>query len=251
MADVNKNLRNNLFSFRDTFRNYTDCYTVIGGTACFILMEDAGLNFRSTNDIDMILIFEDKTEEFAKIFWDYIVAGGYTCGWKKSESHYYRFTDPNPGYPSQIELFSKRENFSVDSRIIPVHISDDISSLSAIALDDDFYDFMMKGRTVVNDISVLGPEYIIPFKMFAWVNNRDLKEKGEFVRSEDITKHKNDVFRLFSLLNPAEKIATSGNVRVNIERFLNEVVTEPVNKDFLLGGRTKEETLDILRDIYL
>lgn len=100
MADVNKNLRNNLFSFRDTFRNYTDCYTVIGGTACFILMEDAGLNFRSTNDIDMILIFEDKTEEFAKIFWDYIVAGGYTCGWKKSESHYYRFTDPNPGYPS-------------------------------------------------------------------------------------------------------------------------------------------------------
>lgn len=201
MADVNKNLRNNLFSFRDTFRNYTDCYTVIGGTACFILMEDAGLNFRSTNDIDMILIFEDKTEEFAKIFWDYI--------------------------------------------------SDDISSLSAIALDDDFYDFMMKGRTVVNDISVLGPEYIIPFKMFAWVNNRDLKEKGEFVRSEDIIKHKNDVFRLFSLLNPAEKIATSGNVRVNIERFLNEVVTEPVNKDFLLGGRTKEETLDILRDIYL
>lgn len=109
----------------------------------------------------------------------------------------------------------------------------------------------MKGRTVVNDISVLGPEYIIPFKMFAWVNNRDLKEKGEFVRSEDITKHKNDVFRLFSLLNPAEKIATSGNVRGNIERFLNEVVTGPVNKDFLLGGRTKEETLDILRDIYL
>ena len=47
----NEELKNNLFSFRDAFKDYTDCYTVIGGTACFILMEDAAQDFRATTDI--------------------------------------------------------------------------------------------------------------------------------------------------------------------------------------------------------
>ena len=40
LAD-NIELKNNLMSFRETFREYTDYYTVIGGTACMILMEEA------------------------------------------------------------------------------------------------------------------------------------------------------------------------------------------------------------------
>lgn len=39
MAD-NEELRNNLVSFKEAFRDYTDCYTLIGGSACFILMDD-------------------------------------------------------------------------------------------------------------------------------------------------------------------------------------------------------------------
>ena len=37
MAD-NKELKNNPKSFRDAFRKYSDNYTVIGGTACMILI---------------------------------------------------------------------------------------------------------------------------------------------------------------------------------------------------------------------
>lgn len=148
MAD-NEELRNNLVSFKEAFRDYTDCYTLIGGSACFILMDDAGLSFRATHDIDMILVFEDKRKEFGSVFWNFIIRGGYTCGWKEQDAHYYRFTNPDPGFPKQIELFSRREDFQLDERIIPVHIADDVSSLSAIALDDDFYSFMMKGRRVV------------------------------------------------------------------------------------------------------
>ena len=47
-------------SFREKFRDYTDCYTVIGGAACDILMSEAEIAFRATKDIDMILILEDK-----------------------------------------------------------------------------------------------------------------------------------------------------------------------------------------------
>ena len=42
-----------LDSFREKFRDYPDCYTIIGGTACDILMSKADMVFRATKDIDM------------------------------------------------------------------------------------------------------------------------------------------------------------------------------------------------------
>lgn len=68
---------NGIESFREKFGNYSDCYTVIGGAACDILMTDADLNFRATKDIDMILVLEDKYQEFASVFWEFIREGGY------------------------------------------------------------------------------------------------------------------------------------------------------------------------------
>lgn len=66
--------------------------------------------------------------------------------------HFYRFTKPIDGYPVMIELFSRKPgyNLEVEEGIIPIHIDDDTSSLSAILLNDDFYDFMLKGRRVVD-----------------------------------------------------------------------------------------------------
>ena len=148
-------------------------------------------------------------------------------------------------------MFSRRADFELDSRIIPVHIDDDVSSLSAIALDEDFYAFMKEGRRVVDDISILGAEYIIPFKMYAWLNNTDLKKRGEKVNSDDIKKHKNDVFRLLPLINPDVKIQTGGNVRGTVLSFIEKMGSEAVADEFLSNGRTKEETLDIFRKVYL
>lgn len=92
-------------SFREKFKDYTDYYTIIGGTACDILLSEADLPFRATKDIDMILIMEDNFPEFAAIFWEYIKEGGYKCGWKNEENmHFYRFTEGQFGYPTMIEL---------------------------------------------------------------------------------------------------------------------------------------------------
>lgn len=52
-------------SFREKFKDYTEYYTIIGGTACDILLTEADLPFRATKDIDMILIMEDNFPEFA------------------------------------------------------------------------------------------------------------------------------------------------------------------------------------------
>lgn len=59
-------------SFRKKFGGYEDCYTIIGGTACDILMDEVGLDFRATKDIDMILLLEERFTQFAAVFWEYI-----------------------------------------------------------------------------------------------------------------------------------------------------------------------------------
>ena len=241
-------------SFRDKFRGFEDCYTVIGGAACDILMSEADIDFRLTKDIDMILILEDKKEEFAKTFWEYIKEGEYKCGWKNSDKmHFYRFTEPIDGYPVMIELFSRKPgyNLEVEEGIIPIHIDDDTSSLSAILLNDDFYDFMLKGRRVVDGISVLGADYIIPFKMYAWVDLKRRKSKGEHVNERDYKKHKNDVFRLLQIVDLEVNIETEGLVRESIEAFLTEVISEPVRTEQLGLQISMEDALEILRSKYL
>ena len=165
-----------LNSFIAQFRDFADCYTVIGGAACDILMSEAGLEFRATKDVDMILVLEDPGQftGFAERFWEYVRQGGYTCGWKNSDSvHFYRFTNPaRPEYPVQIELFSRMPGYhlEVPNGIIPIHIDDQISSLSAILLDDEYYTFMLQGRVQENGLMILRPEYLIPFKMYAWLD---------------------------------------------------------------------------------
>lgn len=240
--------------FRDKLKGFEDCYTVIGGAACDILMSEADIDFRLTKDIDMILILEDKKAEFAKTFWEFIKEGEYKCGWKNSdEMHFYRFTEPKAGYPVMIELFSRKPGYHLDVEegIVPIHIDDDTSSLSAILLNDDFYNFMLEGRKIIAGVSVLAENYIIPFKMYAWLDLKRRKEDGEHVNERDYKKHKNDVFRLLQITNPDEKVSVSGLVRESVENFLGEIEKEQIRVEQLGLMITKEEAMELLKSIYL
>ena len=240
-------------SFIEKFKDYADCYTVIGGTACDILMTEAGTDFRATKDIDMILIMEARYKEFAHIFWEFIREGGYRFGWKNSEkAHFYRFTEPRSGYPAMIELFSRELNYInfIPDGIIPIHIDEDTSSLSAILLNDDYYKFMLTGRRVVSGISVLDTEHLIPFKMYAWLDLKDKKARGEHVNERDLKKHKYDVFRLLQIARRDNKIETNGIVCENIIRFMEEIRMENIPFIQLLLPFEMQEALAYLEEIY-
>ena len=43
-------------SFKEWFRGFESNYVVIGGTACDLLMGETGAAFRTTRDIDMVLV---------------------------------------------------------------------------------------------------------------------------------------------------------------------------------------------------
>lgn len=244
---------NGIESFRRQFRDFTDCYTVIGGAACDILMTEADNNFRATKDIDMILLLEDRYPEFAKVFWEYIQMGGYRCGWKNSDTvHFYRFTDPIPGYPVQIELFSRKPDYHLqtDSGIIPIHISDEISSLSAIVLNDDYYQFMLSGRRTVDGISVLDAAHLIPFKMYAWIDLTTQKSAGKHVNERDLKKHKYDVFRLLEIVSGNTKIPVSGLVGESVRLFIKKMESEKLPLRQLGLFIDKDQGLQLLRQIY-
>lgn len=240
-------------TFKEKFKGLEDCYTIVGGTACDILMTDADASFRATKDIDLILIFEDRYKEFACAFWEYIKEGGYRCGWKNSEdAHFYRFTEPGDGYPKQIELFSRKPDYHLDtdSGIVPIHIDDDISSLSAILLNDDFYNFMLEGRKTVLGVSVLDASHLIPFKMFAWLNLKEKEAQGGHVNEKDLKKHKYDVFRLLEIVPNETVIPVFGMVKESVNRFLARMQEEPLTLDKIGVSLEKQRALELLDTIY-
>jgi len=97
-------------SFREWFRGYESNYVIIGGTACDLLMGEAGEEFCVTKDIDMVLIVEELSTEFGSMIWEYIKEAGYEQRLKSNGTpEYYRFIRPKSfEYPAMIELFSRR-----------------------------------------------------------------------------------------------------------------------------------------------
>lgn len=248
---------NGIESFRKKFKDFSGCYTVIGGTACDILLSEADLPFRSTNDIDIVLILEDKFPEFATVFWDYIKNAEYKCGWKNNDDvHFYRFTEPKDGYPIRIELFSRKPEYVLNAPkgIVPVKIDDDTSSLSAILLNDDFYNFMIEGRNIINGIPVLKPEYLIPFKMYAWLNLVKEKSEGRITKEKDLKKHKYDVFRLLQIVVEGTKVATNGIVQTTVSEFISKMEKLPDKEIQLLQiglPFDRIRAVALLKEIYI
>ncbi len=147
-------------SFKAWFKGYENQYTIIGGTACDILMSEDGINFRATKDIDIVLIVEALNAEFGKRFWDYIEQGQYEhCNKNTASPQFYRFCKPKvAGFPTMIELFSRKLDaieLPVSAKLTPLPIDEDISSLSAILLDDNYYSFLRSGQIQIYRVITL------------------------------------------------------------------------------------------------
>ena len=210
-------------SFKEWFKGSEEQYAIIGGTACDILMTEEGLDFRATKDIDLVLIIEAVDANFGKKFWE-------------------------------IELFTRKLDaiqLPEDAVLTPLPMDEDISSLSAILLDDDYYEFLKQGKVTVDGVTVLDAAYLIPFKAKAWMDLADRKAAGEHVDSKNIKKHKNDVFRLTELIDPTAKVVAPQGVYADIQEFVQRMKNENVDiKQLGLVGRTKEKILEELKAMY-
>lgn len=245
-------------SFKDWFDGFENQYVIIGGTACEILMAENDVNFRATKDIDLVLILESLSTDFGMRFWDYIKMGGYEHKNRSTgKTQFYRFSKPrNNEYPAMIEIFSRKIDGMIlpkEAILEPLHVGDEISSLSAILLDEEYYNFIVSGRLEMDGISVLGPEYIIPLKINAWIDLTKKRQEGKIeIDSKSIKKHKNDVFRLSEILIKGNKVVVSQHIYDDINTFIEKMKNEDVNlKQIGIIGRTKDEILSELKEIYV
>lgn len=241
--------------FREWFRGYEDHYAIIGGTACDLLMAEEGLEFRGTKDIDLVLIVEAINPEFGRRFWEFVHSAGYEHRNKSTgQPQFYRFSHPaEAGYPFMIELFARKVDAIVlpeDAVLTPLPLDEDISSLSAILLDDDYYQILRSGTVVIDGVTVLDAAYLIPFKAKAWLDLTARKANGENVDSKNIRKHKNDVFRLSALLTPGTRVEVNEAVWNDLHIFFEAMKAEQVDTKQLGLARKKDDILKTIEGYY-
>jgi hypothetical protein len=243
--------------FRKHFEGYEDKYVLIGGTACDLLFQENGLLFRATKDLDIILIAEALTPEFGQRFWEFIQLGKYGIR-QRSDGRpiFYRFQKPlDIRYPAMLELFSRNgdalgheDDEAVFTRI---PLGDEISSLSAILLDDAYYNILSEGTIQIDGVSLLSDAYLLLFKAKAWLDLSRRRELGEAADSRDIRKHKNDAARLATLISPTLKVDLAGEVKDDIAKFVEAYEREPVDPKALgFSGFTHADILERLKICY-
>ncbi len=241
-------------TFREYFKGFEEQYVLIGGAACDILFESNEGQFRATRDLDMVLIVEALTPEFGEKFWEFTEAGQYrNKATSTGKPQFYRFDKPeNEAYPKMVELFA-RTDFELKAMdgLTPIHIDDEVSSLSAILLNEDYYRVLLDGKVVVRELSVLRPEYLILFKAKAYLDLSVRKEQGENVDSRDIKKHKNDVLRITTEFVLENVYALPMTVLQDMEQVINKLEAEPFDGGMLKNyGVSNRELIDRLKDLY-
>ncbi|NTV93445.1 MAG: hypothetical protein HGA72_09360 [Chlorobiaceae bacterium] len=247
-----------LKKFASHFADYQDRYLLIGGAATWLVLDAAGLEPRATKDLDIVLCVEVLDANFGIALWEFIRAGGYEIQEKgQGEKSFYRFRRPiQRDYPVMLELFSRKPDgltLNNNSQLTPIPIDENISSLSAILLEDDYYNFLHRHKREIEGISIVGEECLIPLKARAWMDLSRRKEKGEQIDSKNIRKHRNDILRLYQVLSPNLNIELPESIKKDLQEFLLGVepeLTPQLLKDLTISGESIANIINTINTVY-
>ncbi|MDB4582392.1 hypothetical protein N9164_04510 [Draconibacterium sp.] len=248
-----------LEKFKEYFKDYSENYIIIGGTACDVIINDAGFEARATKDIDIILIVEALTIEFVQKFWLFINDGDYERREKSEEERkYYRFIKPKTkGFPLQIELFSKIPDLmdlEGEPQLTPILVDDDLSSLSAILMDDEYYKFTIDNSKTEESAHFAGTEALICLKAKAFLDLTQRKLDGEDVDGRNIRKHKTDIFRLAVLLPSEHKVELPAGIKNDLKTFVDSISEKlpdkAIFKQMGMGAIDVEQVFQQIKNIF-
>lgn len=224
--------------FREHFAPFKGTFVLIGGVACHEWLATQELPFRATKDMDMVLIAEALDPAFVKRFWEFIEAGKYQARFKADDGRQlYRFDKPdNPDFPKMIETFSRKPS-NIDlgegQEIIPIKLEGEAASLSAILLNDDYYNLIREQHNEEKNLPFANPAALIPLKARAYLDLSERLKRGEEVKGDDIAKHRTDVFRIGGTLTAENGPELPEGIRTDLRNFLS--IFPPDNKDEWVG----------------
>jgi hypothetical protein len=228
--------------FREYFGAFEENYIIIGGAACDIIIDDAGLEPRATKDIDIIIVVEALSADFVRQFWKFIEVGKYERKEKdEKDRKYYRFTNPeHEHFPAQLELFSRNPDLmdlDEGSYLTPIPVDDYLLSLSAILLNEEYYKFLLEHCISLNELKLANNEALICLKAKAFNDMANRKVKGEKTDEKKIRKHKNDVYRMATLITVGDVFDLPESIKNDMQEFVNRISDElPDNNIFKTMG---------------
>ncbi|MBQ7187987.1 MAG: hypothetical protein IJR99_01080 [Kiritimatiellae bacterium] len=249
--------------FLEFFRDWKSSFAVIGGCACSQWFSESAVRFRSTQDIDMVLLLKAKESGFFARFWEYIRKGRYELIRRAHDDStiLFRFERPGAGeeFPKRIELLTGIPDLEipVDVRIVHLTTTDGQYSLSAILLQAEYYNLVASGGTVTkNGMPTVRPDVLAILKAKAHLNLLAEKRAGRFVSEHDLTKHRNDVFQLAYLFRDRYEQELPQPIRNDMAEFLSlHSVSNPEWTEiqahlraFAMETRPPEELLQLIRD---
>lgn len=248
-----------LKSFAAHFAGYEDRYVLIGGTALWLLLDDAGLRTRATKDLDIVLCVEALDTAFVNAFWQFIKDGDYLQHEKSSgRKIFYRFLKPRvEDYPAMLELFSRQPDgitLEGDAHLTPIPAGEEASSLSAILLDDDYYRLVHSRKRMLEGVSLVDEACLLLLKARAWLDLVARKQAGEPIDGREINKHRNDVLRLYQVLDPMKTFKVSGSVARDFGQFLARVAPEidaQLLRNLDIRNVQPEEVLQAVGDLFI
>ena len=211
--------------FRERFRSFHGFMTLIGGAACDEWFTTNGLTFRATNDLDLVIMMDDVAPAFIAAIRAFVAEGGYEIS-ERSEGVpiLYRFSDPaREDFPAKLELSSRKPDgfeLSDGQKYIPISAGLGRHSLSAILLNDAYFGLIQTHHDERDGLWIANATALIPLKAHAWLNLMRAKAAGESVDSQNIKKHRADVFRLAATLpgDPGPELPAS--VTADLTSFL-------------------------------
>ena len=139
--------------------------------------------------------------------------------------------------------------------LTPIPVSDDISSLSAILMDEEYYNQTVAGSIIENGIRIANPLSLLCLKVKAFLNLTEEKKSNSAVRNSDIKKHRDDVFKLLAMrIDPFTPVELSPAMKESIGNFIRLIESSLPNQSLQDSlQRTDEDIrgyLEIMKEIF-
>lgn len=240
--------------FRERFARFSDNFVIIGGTACYEILSGTEMHPRATMDIDIVIIVENMTSEFARAFWAFIAEGGYRPGIRKDKNNepkyvLYSFDQGRAGYPVKVELLSRHnEIFTSAAHTEPLPIDGDVSSLSTIILDEPYYNLTVRNSFVSDGLRFAAPLALMALKARAYLNLIADREAGKKINTKDILKHRNDVLKLTATLTVTDRAIVDTEITDTIREFADVMLQSLPNQSLQDALRSSEVAIRMYLD---
>lgn len=240
--------------FRERFARFSDNFVIIGGTACYEILSGTEMRPRATMDIDIVIIVENMTSEFARAFWAFIAEGGYRPGIRKDKNNepkyvLYSFDQGRAGYPVKVELLSRHnEIFTSAVHTEPLPINGDVSSLSTIILDEPYYNLTVRNSFVSDGLRFAAPLALMALKARAYLNLIADREAGKKINTKDILKHRNDVLKLTATLTVTDRAIVDTEIADTIRNFADVLLQSLPNQSLQDALRSSEAAIRMYLD---